>query len=185
MTRSNILRRQTNGHKSNASLISWNSDRPSAWCRDNWIHWRAVKSAFSVEGQLRDILHRLTQVPTTHLTFLSLLTNDALLCAYLISLSCSRERFRRRSGKAVRVNCSEGVCALGSSPMLPGGIHKESPHLCISVCLSEEATHPIFLFFPRSIGKSFCTMDGHGSTVHIHPSSAVWKTYTFAHSLSI
>lgn len=25
----------------------------------------------------------------------------------------------------------------------------------------------------RSIGKVFCTMDGHGSVVHIHPSSSV------------
>lgn len=38
------------------------SERPSAWCKDNWIHWRALKSAFSVETQLRDILNRLQQV---------------------------------------------------------------------------------------------------------------------------
>ena len=38
------------------------SDRPSAWCKDNWIHWRALKSAFSVETQLREILLRLHQV---------------------------------------------------------------------------------------------------------------------------
>lgn len=38
------------------------SDRPSAWCKDNWIHWRALKSAFSVETQLREILLRLQQV---------------------------------------------------------------------------------------------------------------------------
>ncbi|XP_030601112.1 probable ATP-dependent RNA helicase DHX40 isoform X2 [Archocentrus centrarchus] len=38
------------------------SDRPSAWCKENWVHWRALKSAFSVETQLRDILHRLQQL---------------------------------------------------------------------------------------------------------------------------
>ncbi|XP_056296859.1 probable ATP-dependent RNA helicase DHX40 isoform X2 [Pseudoliparis swirei] len=38
------------------------SDRPSAWCKDHWIHWRALKSAFSVETQLREILLRLQQV---------------------------------------------------------------------------------------------------------------------------
>lgn len=38
------------------------SDRPSSWCKDNWIHWRALKSAFSVETQLREILLRLQQV---------------------------------------------------------------------------------------------------------------------------
>ncbi|TMS07009.1 putative ATP-dependent RNA helicase DHX40 [Larimichthys crocea] len=38
------------------------SDRPSAWCKDHWIHWRALKSAFSVEIQLKDILHRLQQL---------------------------------------------------------------------------------------------------------------------------
>ncbi|XP_056296860.1 probable ATP-dependent RNA helicase DHX40 isoform X3 [Pseudoliparis swirei] len=37
------------------------SDRPSAWCKDHWIHWRALKSAFSVETQLREILLRLQQ----------------------------------------------------------------------------------------------------------------------------
>uniref|UniRef100_A0A8C7JP64 RNA helicase n=1 Tax=Oncorhynchus kisutch TaxID=8019 RepID=A0A8C7JP64_ONCKI len=35
------------------------SDAPSAWCKDNYIHWRALKSAFSVETQLREILLRL------------------------------------------------------------------------------------------------------------------------------
>ena len=30
-----------------------------------------------------------------------------------------------------------------------------------------------FNFFLRSFGKVFCTMDGHGSMVHIHPSSSV------------
>lgn len=38
------------------------SDRPSSWCKENWIHWRALKSAFSVETQLREILLRLKQV---------------------------------------------------------------------------------------------------------------------------
>ncbi|XP_061073003.1 probable ATP-dependent RNA helicase DHX40 isoform X2 [Conger conger] len=37
------------------------SDSPSAWCRDHWVHWRALKSAFSIETQLRDILLRLKQ----------------------------------------------------------------------------------------------------------------------------
>lgn len=38
------------------------SDRPSEWCKENWIHWRALKSAFSVDSQLQEILHRLQQV---------------------------------------------------------------------------------------------------------------------------
>lgn len=42
--------------------LAFCSDRPSAWCKENWIHWRALKSAFSVETQLRDILLRLQQV---------------------------------------------------------------------------------------------------------------------------
>lgn len=47
----------------NLSLsLAFYSDRPSAWCKDNWIHWRALKSAFSVETQLREILLRLQQV---------------------------------------------------------------------------------------------------------------------------
>lgn len=45
-----------------AVSVAFCSDRPSAWCKDHWIHWRALKSAFSVEIQLKDILHRLQQV---------------------------------------------------------------------------------------------------------------------------
>uniref|UniRef100_A0A6Q2YWA1 RNA helicase n=1 Tax=Esox lucius TaxID=8010 RepID=A0A6Q2YWA1_ESOLU len=37
------------------------SDDPSAWCKAHYIHWRALKSAFSVEAQLREILLRLRQ----------------------------------------------------------------------------------------------------------------------------
>lgn len=38
------------------------SKSPSAWCQKYWIHWRAVKSAFSVERQLREITTKLKQV---------------------------------------------------------------------------------------------------------------------------
>ncbi|KAF5908200.1 clathrin heavy chain 1 isoform X4, partial [Clarias magur] len=38
------------------------SENPSAWSKDHWIHWRALKSAFSVETQLREILFRLKQL---------------------------------------------------------------------------------------------------------------------------
>lgn len=31
----------------------------------------------------------------------------------------------------------------------------------------------------RSVGKVFCTMDGHGSMVHIHPSSSV-NTFVYS-----
>uniref|UniRef100_A0A8D0FF26 RNA helicase n=1 Tax=Strix occidentalis caurina TaxID=311401 RepID=A0A8D0FF26_STROC len=36
---------------------------PSAWCQKYWIHWRALKSAFSVEKQLREIISKLKQLP--------------------------------------------------------------------------------------------------------------------------
>ncbi|KAI6074421.1 putative ATP-dependent RNA helicase DHX40 [Aix galericulata] len=38
------------------------SKSPSAWCQKYWIHWRAVKSAFSVEKQLREIISKLKQL---------------------------------------------------------------------------------------------------------------------------
>ncbi|RXM97735.1 putative ATP-dependent RNA helicase DHX40 [Acipenser ruthenus] len=38
------------------------SDSPVSWCQDHWIHWRAIKSAFSVETQLQEILARLKQL---------------------------------------------------------------------------------------------------------------------------
>ncbi|KAG8122649.1 hypothetical protein E2320_018186, partial [Naja naja] len=38
------------------------SESPSVWCQENWVHWRAVKLAFSVERQLREIINRLKQV---------------------------------------------------------------------------------------------------------------------------
>ncbi|XP_060703858.1 probable ATP-dependent RNA helicase DHX40 isoform X2 [Hemiscyllium ocellatum] len=37
------------------------SDSPASWCREHWIHWRAMKTAFNVETQLREILDKLKQ----------------------------------------------------------------------------------------------------------------------------
>uniref|UniRef100_A0A9J8C8V5 RNA helicase n=1 Tax=Cyprinus carpio carpio TaxID=630221 RepID=A0A9J8C8V5_CYPCA len=94
------------------------SDNPSAWCKEHWIHWRAVKSAFSVETQLREILLRLKQ------------QNDF-----------PHETFEGSRSELLR-QC-----------------------LCLGYFTNVAR---------RSIGKSFCTMDGHGSTVLIHPSSCLF-----------
>nr|XP_046246280.1 probable ATP-dependent RNA helicase DHX40 [Scatophagus argus] len=95
------------------------SDRPSVWCKDNWIHWRALKSAFSVETQLREILLRLQQkrdFPT--------------------------ETFDGNKSEIFR-QC-----------------------LCTGYFTNVAR---------RSVGKVFCTMDGNGSMVHIHPSSMLFE----------
>ncbi|KAF7652999.1 hypothetical protein LDENG_00088980 [Lucifuga dentata] len=94
------------------------SDNPSAWCKDNWIHWRALKSAFSVETQLREILLRLQQ-----------------------KRNFPVEKFDGNKSELFR-RC-----------------------LCAGYFTNVAR---------RSIGKVFCTMDGHGSMVHIHPSSSVF-----------
>ncbi|XP_075956023.1 putative ATP-dependent RNA helicase DHX40 [Anarhichas minor] len=94
------------------------SDRPSAWCKDHWIHWRALKSAFSVETQLREILLRLQQ------------KRDFPVDTFDGNKS---ELFRRCLCTGYFTNVAR-----------------------------------------RSIGKVFCTMDGHGSMVHIHPSSSLF-----------
>ncbi|KAL2095759.1 hypothetical protein ACEWY4_007907 [Coilia grayii] len=94
------------------------SDSPSAWCRENWIHWRAVKSALSVDTQLRVILHRLKQQGVIE-----------------------KEKWDSNRSEVFR-RC-----------------------LCLGYFTNVAR---------RSIGKSFCTMDGHGSTVHIHPSSVLF-----------
>ncbi|KAI9537183.1 hypothetical protein NQZ68_027217 [Dissostichus eleginoides] len=93
------------------------SDRPSAWCKDHWVHWRALKSAFSVETQLRDILLRLQKRDFPEETF------DGN----------KSELFRRCLCSGYFTNVAR-----------------------------------------RSIGKVFCTMDGHGSMVHIHPASSLF-----------
>ncbi|XP_051966157.1 probable ATP-dependent RNA helicase DHX40 [Xyrauchen texanus] len=94
------------------------SDNPSSWCKDHWIHWRAVKSAFSVETQLREILYRLKQQKDfPHETFVG-----------------SRSELLRQC-------------------------------LCLGYFTNVAR---------RSVGKSFCTMDGHGSTVLIHPASCLF-----------
>ncbi|XP_003227326.2 probable ATP-dependent RNA helicase DHX40 isoform X1 [Anolis carolinensis] len=93
------------------------SKSPSAWCRDNWIHWRAVKLAFSVEEQLREITNKLKQRP-----------------------DFPREHF--------------------------DGSRNEILRRCLCAGYFANVAR-------RSVGKSFCTMDGHGSTVYIHPSSAL------------
>ncbi|XP_029302139.1 probable ATP-dependent RNA helicase DHX40 [Cottoperca gobio] len=94
------------------------SDRPSAWCKDNWIHWRALKSAFSVETQLREILLRLQQ------------KRDFPVETFEGNKS---ELFRRCLCTGYFTNVAR-----------------------------------------RSVGKVFCTMDGHGSMVHVHPSSSLF-----------
>ncbi|KAF3847930.1 hypothetical protein F7725_020958 [Dissostichus mawsoni] len=80
------------------------SDRPSAWCKDHWVHWRALKSAFSK----RDFPEE---------------TFDGN----------KSELFRRCLCSGYFTNVAR-----------------------------------------RSIGKVFCTMDGHGSMVHIHPASSLF-----------
>ncbi|XP_028320167.1 probable ATP-dependent RNA helicase DHX40 [Gouania willdenowi] len=94
------------------------SDRPSAWCKENWIHWRALKSAFSIETQLREILLRLQQ------------KKDFPVETFDGNKS---ELFRRCLCTGYFTNVAR-----------------------------------------RSIGKVFCTMDSHGSMVHIHPSSSLF-----------
>ncbi|CAJ1065819.1 probable ATP-dependent RNA helicase DHX40 [Xyrichtys novacula] len=94
------------------------SDRPSGWCKDNWIHWRALKSAFAVETQLQEIvahLQRKRDFPVE--------TFDGQ----------KNELFRRCLCAGYFTNVAR-----------------------------------------RSVGKAFCTMDGHGSIVQIHPSSSLF-----------
>uniref|UniRef100_A0A8C7TWP9 RNA helicase n=1 Tax=Oncorhynchus mykiss TaxID=8022 RepID=A0A8C7TWP9_ONCMY len=93
------------------------SDAPSAWCKDNYIHWRALKSAFSVETQLREILLRLQK------------------------RDFPMEKFNGNKSELFR-RC-----------------------LCTGYFTNVAR---------RSVGKVFCTMDGHGSMVHIHPSSTLF-----------
>ncbi|XP_014915682.1 probable ATP-dependent RNA helicase DHX40 isoform X1 [Poecilia latipinna] len=95
------------------------SDRPSGWCKENWIHWRALKSAFSVETQLREILLRLQQ--RRDFPFETFDGNKS-------------ELFRQCLCTGYFTNVAR-----------------------------------------RSFGKVFCTMDGHGSMVHIHPSSSLFE----------
>ncbi|XP_056139272.1 probable ATP-dependent RNA helicase DHX40 [Lampris incognitus] len=91
---------------------------PSTWCKDNWIHWRALKTAFSVETQLREILLRLQQ-----------------------KRDFPSEVFTGNKSELFR-QC-----------------------LCTGYFTNVAR---------RSVGKVFCTMDGHGSMVHIHPSSSLF-----------
>lgn len=95
------------------------SEKPSAWCKENWIHWRALKSAFSVETQLSEILLRLQQ----------------------------RSDFPVESFD---------------------GIKNELFRRCLCTGYFTNVAR-------RSVGKAFCTMDGHGSMVHIHPSSSLFE----------
>lgn len=90
----------------------------------------------------------------------------------------------------IRASSSDSACAQDTSPTLPEGI--TSVHLKWSIfksllefilSLSYQSANLCWLwkniylvFFPilhRSVGKVFCTMDGNGSMVHIHPSSSV------------
>ncbi|GAA6106327.1 probable ATP-dependent RNA helicase DHX40 [Tachysurus ichikawai] len=94
------------------------SENPSTWSKDHWIHWRALKSAFSVETQLREILLRLKQ-----------------------QKNFPQETFKGSNSELLRQCLCQGYFTNVAR---------------------------------RSVGKAFCTMDGHGSTVHIHPSSSLF-----------
>ncbi|XP_018427028.1 PREDICTED: probable ATP-dependent RNA helicase DHX40 isoform X2 [Nanorana parkeri] len=97
-------------------------DSPASWCHKNAIHWRAVKTAFSVEKQLRDITNKLKEMKDFPIESIDVPRNDIFircLCAGLFS------------------NVAR-----------------------------------------RSVGRTFCTMDGNGSVVHIHPSSALFGQET-------
>ncbi|CAL8360934.1 unnamed protein product [Merluccius merluccius] len=103
------------------SVFQWckASDSPSAWCKDHWIHWRALKSAFSIETQLREILQRLQQ------------KRDFPVETFTGKKS---ELFRR----------------------------------CLCTGYFSNVAR-------RSVGKIFSTMDGHGTAVHVHPSSSLFE----------
>ncbi|NWY70862.1 DHX40 helicase, partial [Erithacus rubecula] len=95
------------------------SKSPSAWCKEYWIHWRAVKSAFSVERQLREITTKLKQLP-----------------------DFPKETFEGSRTEILR-RC-----------------------LCAGYFINVAR---------RSAARTFCTMDGHGSIVYIHPSSTLYN----------
>lgn len=94
----------------------------------------------------------------------------------------------------VRVTCSGSAYAQDTSPMSQEGILM-TQYFKIDIFFS------IYLFVIinisyRSVGKVFCTMDGRGSMVHIHPSSAVnmsldnkicfnWKKNSHCHTVFI
>uniref|UniRef100_A0A8C3CNH7 RNA helicase n=1 Tax=Cairina moschata TaxID=8855 RepID=A0A8C3CNH7_CAIMO len=98
------------------------SKSPSAWCQKYWIHWRAVKSAFSVEKQLREIISKLKQLP-----------------------DFPKETFEGSRTEILR-RC-----------------------LCAGYFINVAR---------RSAARTFCTMDGHGSIVYIHPSSTLYNQET-------
>ncbi|NXU40510.1 DHX40 helicase, partial [Drymodes brunneopygia] len=98
------------------------SKSPSAWCQKYWIHWRAVKSAFSVERQLREITTKLKQLP-----------------------DFPKETFEGSQTELLR-RC-----------------------LCAGYFINVAR---------RSAARTFCTMDGHGSIVYIHPSSTLYNQET-------
>uniref|UniRef100_A0A8B9SDS3 RNA helicase n=1 Tax=Apteryx owenii TaxID=8824 RepID=A0A8B9SDS3_APTOW len=98
------------------------SKSPSVWCQKHWIHWRALKSAFSVETQLREIISKLKQLP-----------------------DFPKEKFEGSRTEILR-RC-----------------------LCAGYFINVAR---------RSAGRTFCTMDGHGSMVYIHPSSTLYNQET-------
>ncbi|XP_030318388.1 probable ATP-dependent RNA helicase DHX40 isoform X3 [Calypte anna] len=98
------------------------SKSPSAWCQKHWIHWRALKSAFSVEKQLREIINKLKQLP-----------------------DFPKETFEGSRTEILR-RC-----------------------LCAGYFINVAR---------RAAARTFCTMDGHGSIVYIHPSSTLHNQET-------
>lgn len=83
---------------------------------------------------------------------------------------------------AIRVSCSGGVYVQDTSQTLPEGITYINlkwfifKSLLKLIWLGYANVYwlwPLFCILHRSVGKVFCTMDGNGCIVNIHPSSSV------------
>ncbi|EDV27700.1 uncharacterized protein TRIADDRAFT_53665 [Trichoplax adhaerens] len=114
----------TGGKNDFATLLSvyssyHDSTSPSRWCKDNYIHMRALKTATSIHKQLRRILTTIMQTEENQ--------------PNLSSQGKSNERLRR-------CLCAGYFCNIARK------------------C---------------EVGRSFRTMDGHGTVISIHPSSAL------------
>lgn len=80
------------------------SNSPSSWCRDNYIHWRAVKMAMNIHEQLKSILTKQMQVRFFFTSWLTLKLMKSLNLEFSIFTSTKLTAKRLHQFKPVHMH---------------------------------------------------------------------------------
>ncbi|KAK1331265.1 LOW QUALITY PROTEIN: hypothetical protein QTO34_009216 [Cnephaeus nilssonii] len=143
------------------------SGAPASWCQKHWIHWRCLFSAFRVEAQLRDLIRKLKQQSDFPKE-----TFEGPKHEVLRRCLCAGYFKNTLTGKNHLLH--EGITPLWRNRAGKVQDEPKTSYFASEQRSDEQRLRPC----QKSVGRTFCTMDGRGSPVHIHPSSALHEQET-------